>query len=96
MIARVTDAKYLEEFKIDLSLLILENEQKRELKQIVDLSSYISSKKDNGVFAPLKNQSYFKNFTINANTIEWPNGADIAPERLYELAISTDPQGGEK
>jgi len=37
------------------------------------------------VFEPLKNQDYFKNFTIKYNTIEWANGADFAPEYLYSL-----------
>lgn len=43
------------------------------------------AKKETGVFAPLKNVEFFKNFKLNANTIEWANGADIAPERLYEM-----------
>jgi len=28
---------------------------------------------------------YFKNFQIKYNTIEWENGADYAPEYLYEI-----------
>lgn len=49
------------------------------------MEQYLKDKKENSIFAPLKNLSYFQNFTIGANTIEWANGADIAPERLYEL-----------
>jgi len=37
------------------------------------------------VFAPLKEIDFFKRFKINFNTIEWENGADFAPEYLYEL-----------
>jgi len=36
------------------------------------------------VFEPLKDVSYFRNFKVGHGTIEWPNGADIAPEFLYE------------
>lgn len=39
------------------------------------------------VFAPLKDIALFKTVAVNpdTNTIEWPNGADFAPEFLFEL-----------
>ncbi|MEK6582593.1 MAG: hypothetical protein AABZ25_09435 [Nitrospirota bacterium] len=33
----------------------------------------------------MKDKKYFKRFFIDLNTLCWPNGADIAPERLYEI-----------
>lgn len=38
------------------------------------------------IFLPLRDKSYFKNFTVDQelHAVVWPNGADFAPEFLYE------------
>jgi hypothetical protein len=40
------------------------------------------------VFEPLKDVSYFQRFFLDGGTVAWPNGADIAPETLHEMAKS--------
>lgn len=67
----------------------------------VDLSSYLGK---GPIFAPLAELSYFKQFNSEGGTLAWPNGADIAPERLYEMtgnachgrpnALTRDASGG--
>jgi hypothetical protein len=41
---------------------------------------------DGPVFEPLKNPEYFRAFAVHEElrTLTWPNGADFAPEFLYE------------
>lgn len=74
MFLEVSDAKYLGDYKI--SLIFNTGESKT-----VDLSSELIGE----IFEPLKNKFYFQTFTIKYNTIEWSNGADFAPEFLFEL-----------
>lgn len=38
------------------------------------------------VFEPLRDPVYFAKFFIDLGTVNWPNGADFAPEMLYRRA----------
>lgn len=70
----VIKAEYKQDFKLFL-------EFNDGLTGIVDLSKYL----DGEIFEPLKDLDYFKQFSLDSWTIGWDNGADFAPEFLYEL-----------
>jgi hypothetical protein len=78
MFLHVTDAKYIK----DCTIWVKFNDG---TSGNVDLSSEL----DVGVFKPLQDIDYFKNFKIRGHTLSWDNGADFAPEYLHEKASLT-------
>ena len=76
MFLEISKAVYLDNYRI---MLTFNNGETKT----VDLQNEL----DGVVFAPLRQLDYFKNFHITYNTIEWENGADYAPEYLYEIGI---------
>ena len=52
----------------------------------VDFRSWLAGP----VFEPLQKTSYFRKFFLDGGTVVWPNGADIAPETLYEAATQSN------
>lgn len=51
----------------------------------VDFESWLTGP----VFEPLKDTAYFHRFFLDGGTVSWPNGADIAPETLYDAVRAT-------
>ena len=51
--------------------------------KLVDLAKELNGE----IFEPLRDLEFFNRVTVNpeTQTIEWPNGADFAPEFLYEI-----------
>ncbi|MCR4995310.1 MAG: DUF2442 domain-containing protein [Bacteroidales bacterium] len=74
MFLEVVKAEYISDYRIKLWF-------NNQVSKIVDLQSSLKGH----IFTPLKDLTQFKQFTVKYNTIEWPNGADFAPEFLYDL-----------
>ena len=45
------------------------------------------------VFEPLRDPAYFARVQLDGvcGTVVWPNGADLAPEALHQLAVIDEP-----
>lgn len=75
MLPSVIKAKYVNDYLIEVKF-------NDGTKKIIDFEGWLTGP----VFKPLRNKNYFKKFFIDGPTIAWPNGADIAPETLYEAS----------
>ncbi|MDG5813943.1 DUF2442 domain-containing protein [Chitinispirillales bacterium ANBcel5] len=76
MFLHITKAEYLAEYKIKVSF-------NNGHSGIVDLKHHLNG----DMFEPLKEIEQFKNFRVDPEieTIVWENGADLAPEFLFEI-----------
>lgn len=75
---QIIDVKYLEGYRLLLSF-------RDGTKKSIDLKDHITGE----IFEPLKDVEYFRTVRVNPelDTICWDNGADFAPEFLYEEGI---------
>ncbi|MEI7676406.1 MAG: DUF2442 domain-containing protein [Bacteroidales bacterium] len=74
MVLGIRKAEYIADFKIKLEFNNGET-------WTVDLENELNGT----VFLPLRDKSYFKQFSVVFDTIEWENGADFDPEYLFEI-----------
>jgi hypothetical protein len=81
----VIKAKYDGEFRIHLTF-------SDSTEGTVDFASWLQGP----IFEPLYDRSYFQKFFVDGGTVAWPNGADIAPETLYEAvkSLACQPKAG--
>lgn len=80
MLPSVTQTKYIRDYLIEVKF-------NDGIKRIIDFKPWLTGP----IFKPLKNKHNFKKFFIDGPIIAWSNGADIAPEALYDaVAVNTD------
>lgn len=75
MIPRLVEAVHVKEYTLRLRF-------SDGTEGDVDLSGEL----DGEIFEPLREVDYFRRFQVHPelHTLTWPNGADFAPEFLYE------------
>lgn len=71
---KVIDVDYIKGYELALTF----NDGK---KKIVDLQPHLTGE----VFGELLDKKLFIQYALTPVTIEWANGADLAPEFLYEI-----------
>lgn len=71
---RVIDADYIKDYQLKVTF-------SDGITKIVDLRSYLTGE----VFGELIDLNKFIQYGLTKVTIEWANGADLAPEFLYEI-----------
>ena len=70
----ITKAEYANDYNL---LLTFNN----NITKLVNLKDSLYGE----IFEPLKDIEKFKQFKLSDWTVEWDNGADFAPEYLFEL-----------
>ena len=78
MFMHVSNVEYQDKYKLRITFA-------DGAVKIVDLAREL----DGEVFEPLRDLKLFRKVRLNKDTetIEWPNGADMAPEFLYEIGV---------
>ena len=76
LLLHVVSVKYLDNYQLKLTF-------NNGIEGIVDLEPELYGE----IFEPLKDKSLFQKVFVTSRTIEWPNGADFAPEFLFEIAL---------
>lgn len=76
----ISQVEYLGSFKLKLEFSNTES-------RIVDLEQHL----DGAIYQALKEQKFFAKVSLNQDlgTITWANGADFAPEFLYQIGVSS-------
>jgi len=82
MFLHVMGLNYLDKYRLSLTF-------NNHVVKIVDLQNELEGE----IFEPLVELPFFRQVYLNdeTGTIEWPNGADFAPEFLFEIGEEMPP-----
>ena len=78
MFLHITSVQYIADYKLKLRF-------NDGVEGMVDLEPELYGE----IFEPLRDQSLFQQVYLTSRTIEWPNGADFAPEFLFSITECT-------
>ncbi|MFN0010236.1 MAG: DUF2442 domain-containing protein [Phycisphaerales bacterium] len=55
-------------------------------RRVADIGALVRAE---GVFSEIANPAFFRSVRVNpeSGTIEWPGGADLCPDVLYEVSV---------
>ncbi len=78
---QIVSVRYLEQYRLFLTF-------RDGTQKIVDLKNHLTGQ----IFESLKSLDYFKTVKLNPelDSIYWDNGADFAPEFLYEKGVDAE------
>lgn len=74
---RVIDVDYIKDYELLLTF-------SDGVRKVVDLQPYL----DGEVFGELLDKNKFVQYGLTRVSIEWANGADLAPEFLYKIGAT--------
>jgi len=75
---RVTSVTALQDFRLRVAFV-------DGVTGDVDMRSFLSDPRINGtIFEPLRDPAVFAQAQVVLGVIQWPNGADLAPDAMYD------------
>ena len=82
MLPRVTKARHVEEYRLELTFT-------DGVRAEIDFREKVVGR--GGVFSPLEDIDFFRRVQVDLEigTIVWPNGVDFCPDVLYAQATNT-------
>ncbi len=76
MMIKITKAKYLGDFQVELSF-------SDGITGVFDGNKLLQRK--GTLLEPLRDESFFKRFFVDAGALGWPHGLELSPSRLHQI-----------